>query len=68
MNLTWTSVPGKQYRIQWSDDLAAWSFLGGEATPVVVNASAGTSTSYAVPIPGPAQPVHRFYRIDLVIP
>ena len=68
MQLTWSSVPGKQYRIQWSDDLVAWTLLDGGGSPVVVEASPGAATSYSVAIPGSPQPVRRFYRVELVVP
>ena len=68
MQLTWSSVPGKQYRIQWSDDLVAWTPLDAGGSPVVVEATSGAATSYSVAIPGSPQPLRRFYRIELVVP
>jgi hypothetical protein len=49
VDLTWQSVSGRQYRVQYSDDLIGWSFVASSGAPVVVTA-AGTSTSYPVAI------------------
>ena len=45
-NVTWASVAGKRYRLQYSADLTGWTDTGG-----VVTAS-GTSTSAGATIPG----------------
>jgi hypothetical protein len=50
--LSWSSVPGKRYRIMISLDLvnwSAWSDAGGE---ILVDASPDTSTSQLIPRPG----------------
>ncbi len=55
--LTWTSVPGKVYRADYSTDLSAWTDVG-----VDIPASAGSTTGATLPVPPPA-PSRLFSRI-----
>ena len=51
--VTWSSVPGKRYALQISTDLSNWTrVLDGRGQPIVVQAAAGTVTSFRVPNPG----------------
>ena len=50
--LTFPSVAGRSYFIEWSEDLAVWS-----AAPVTAE---GTSTSWTEPVPVPDR---RFFRV-----
>jgi len=52
LEISWTSVPGKRYQIHTSIDMSSWNTL--EDSPgkaVLIEASAGASTSHSVPIP-----------------
>ena len=51
--LTWSSVPGKQYRIHISDNLVLpWAPIMDAGEDVIVDAAAGASTTtYMVPMP-----------------
>lgn len=50
--LLWTSVPGKRYHIAFSTGLTAWAPLqDGDQQPLVINASAGATTTATVPLP-----------------
>lgn len=63
LSLTWTSVPGKRYRAQYSTtaDLTSWTNLGN----VVVTAGAGSTTTANIPGTGPAAG-RAFIRIQVV--
>jgi hypothetical protein len=64
MLLVWSSVPGKRYRIQTSEDLTQWTPLhDGNGSALVIDASPGTTTSHAVPTAGQAR---RFARVEVV--
>jgi hypothetical protein len=65
VNLTWSSIAARQYRIYWSDDLLAWAVVTSGGAPVVVTA-AGTSTTSSVPITNNVP--RRFYRIEVLAP
>jgi hypothetical protein len=65
-DLTWTSQPTRQYRIQLRDDLnagAPWldSGLG------LILPGTGSTTKRSLPNPDPAPP-HRFFRVEAVRP
>jgi hypothetical protein len=61
ITLSWLSVPGKSYRVQWCDDLTAGFIVSGESP--LIPAASGTTTSWTdVQRPGSS----RFYRINLV--
>jgi hypothetical protein len=62
MTLTWSSVPGKTYRVQWSDNLGTGSF-GSSAQSPLITASQGSSTSWTDPT---ATGSRRFYRVMVV--
>jgi hypothetical protein len=62
--LTWSSVPGKTYRVMWSSGLGSWS---ASLPNSLITAQAGqTSLSYsdttATGVP------KRFYRVEVVPP
>ncbi len=57
--LTWTSVPGKVYRADYSTDLSSWTDVG-----VDIPASAGSTTSAPLPVGSPA-PSRLFSRIRI---
>ncbi|HWB04958.1 MAG TPA: hypothetical protein VG796_18155 [Verrucomicrobiales bacterium] len=63
LSLTWTSVPGKRYRAQYSPtaDLSSWTNLGN----VVVTGGAGATTTANIPGTGPATG-RAFIRIQVV--
>ncbi len=48
--LTWSSVPGKQYKINISENLGSWAPLMDGGSNVVVDAAAGTNTTHVVPM------------------
>ena len=59
-NLKWTSVPGRSYRIETSDNLADWqtvATVAGAATPAI-------TTEYTLPINGD----RRYYRLHIESP
>lgn len=63
VTLTWSSVPGKFYRIQAGDDLDAWETVeSAPGVPLVVEAD-GAQTSVLVPVPPPATDPRRFFRV-----
>jgi len=67
LQLTWHSVPGRQYRIRWSGDLLGWTTLTDGGVPVTVDASAaGDRTSHTVPVDGSPPDPARFYQIEAV--
>jgi hypothetical protein len=67
LEVTWRSVPGRQYRFHWSSDLLAWNLLTQGGLPVVVSASpAGDLTRYELPLPAGPSPALGFYRIEAV--
>ena len=59
VTLTWKSVPGKNYRLEYSQDLEAGSWLAVDGGVIIP--SGGTTTSYTDTAP-PAGGVSRFYR------
>ncbi|MCP5534108.1 MAG: hypothetical protein H7A48_13135 [Akkermansiaceae bacterium] len=61
--ITWASVPGRSYRIEWTDDFGNWQPLMDGGNPVSVPASGGSTTSFEVPLADPPAPSKRFYRI-----
>jgi hypothetical protein len=60
VRLTWQAIPGRSYRIDFKDELAAptWTPLG--TTPVMAPGFTATATDTPAPL------THRFYRIRLV--
>jgi len=56
--LSWTSVPGKRYRISYSDDLQTWYLLG---TPLT-----GQGQTAELSDPATASPSQRFYRVNVI--
>jgi hypothetical protein len=62
MTLTWPSVPGKTYCVQWSDALGTSSF-GGSAQSPLIEASLGSTTSWTDPA---SNGTRRFYRVIVV--
>lgn len=65
VDLTWSSVAGRQYRIHWSEDLTDWVPLTSGGVPVVVTAT-GSSTLYSVPVTNGN--TRRFFRLEVVAP
>lgn len=62
--LTWSSVPGKSYRIQACGDLAAWQTQeSSPGVPLVIPASGGSQTSQEIPIPALTTEPKRFFRV-----
>jgi hypothetical protein len=67
LELTWSSVPGKRYRVEHSENLVTWTpLLDGANNPIIVEASAGATTGYPVPLSTPPTPSHRFYQVVVV--
>ena len=58
VQVTWSSVPGKSYQVQFSPDLSAGSFT---AISSVINATAATTTYLAQP-----STKNGFYRVTIV--
>ena len=56
--LSWTSVPGKRYRISYSNDLVTWYLVG---TPI--RAEAETANCLG---PMSDSPARRFYRVNVI--
>lgn len=63
VDLVWRAVAGRQYRIQWSDDLLGWNFVTSGGAPVVLTAG-GISANHSVPIADAS--ARRSYRIEVV--
>ena len=64
VSLTWMSVPGRRYHLQWSDDLIAWNTVLDGGAPLVVDAEAGSIATFVLmEIPAPDQ---RLYRIEVL--
>jgi hypothetical protein len=66
VNLTWSSVPGKTYRIQSTADVSTgpWATVGN---PVPAAASPATTTSGVIPLTLPLPP-RQFYRVMVGTP
>lgn len=63
VSITWSSVLGKRYHVQMSSDLVSWKTLEREGRPLVIEASPGSSTTYALP----DSPSDRcFLRVEVV--
>ncbi len=64
VDLTWSSVPGKSYTIQWSPDLTTWTTVeSAPGVPLEVPAASGPSTATTVSVPpGTAA---RFFRVGV---
>ncbi len=62
ITISWSSVPGKRYRIATSPDLTAWSpvMSGGQA--LEIPASAGSSTSHSLP----TSSERGFFRVEVL--
>jgi len=60
LNLTWNTEPGRNYRVQFKDDLNAltWTDLAGDVPASSVTASKVDNTVGSA--------AHRFYRIELL--
>jgi len=56
--LSWTSVPGKRYRVCYSHDLVTWHLL---ETPVNAESETADLTD-----PGATSPARRFYRVNVI--
>jgi len=53
MLLTWSSVPGRRYRIEISDDLTGWlAIMDDDGKPLVIEASAGPATDHRLSLEG----------------
>lgn len=64
VTLTWSSVPGKSYVIQASDDLLGWRIHeDAPGEPLVIPASGDSHTSQEIPVPPPGTHPKRFFRI-----
>jgi hypothetical protein len=63
--LRWSSVPGKSYRITWSENLLTWQYLESyPGQPMTVTAAAGSSTETTIVLP---QNVLRlFMRVEVL--
>jgi hypothetical protein len=61
-SLTWSSVPGKSYRIQFSPDLVT---PFADLTPANIAAAAGATTTASGTLPGPV-PDSAFLRVRMV--
>lgn len=63
LNLTWSSVPGKRYRIASATDLTNWSpLMDGLAVLEIPASASGTTTSHTVP----TTPGRGFFRVEVV--
>lgn len=62
VQVTWKSVPGKNYKVQWTSDLSA-GFAGAPDESAVIPAASGTTTSFLDTAAGGAR---KFYRVKLV--
>lgn len=62
MDITWPAVPGRQYEVQYSDDLVTWSLVPGSGRA----ATSGTA-SLSITLSDPSAP-KRFYRVKLLPP
>ena len=66
VSLTWLSVPGRRYHLQWSDDLVNWTALTDAGAPVVIDAAPGNVTTF--PLTNNAGLPGRFYRVEVMLP
>jgi hypothetical protein len=66
VTLTWSSVPGKSYRIQACGDLASWqTYESSPGVTLVIPASAGSQTTQEITTP--ALDPKRFFRVAVVV-
>jgi len=65
IQLTWRSVAGRRYQVEWSDDMATWSTLASGGAPQVI-AATGPFTSHTVSRDGNVP--RRVYRIKVLPP
>ena len=64
VGLTWSSVAGKSYTIQWSPDLTTWTTVeSSPGVPLEVPAASGASTATTVPVP--PDNAARFFRVGV---
>jgi hypothetical protein len=67
LRLVWSSVPGKTYQIESSDDLVSWEFENGQdGFPLQVSAAVGAETSAELALAGGVAPGKRFFRVTVV--
>ena len=55
VRVTWTSVPGKRYTIETSADLRSWLTVMDGASPLLIDASAGATTTQEISLPSAAR-------------
>jgi hypothetical protein len=55
LHLTWTSVPGKRYRLYLSQDLLTWSPVRENDRELVIGPATAPATDYELPLPGPGR-------------
>jgi hypothetical protein len=60
LDLTWATVPGKSYDIQWSDDFTSWQTVSGSS-----HTATSGSASHTLTLSSPGA-VKRFYRVRLL--
>jgi hypothetical protein len=58
VTLSWSSAPGKRYRVSYSDDLITWHLLG---TPVSADSETGAFSNSETVSSG-----RRFYRVNVI--
>ena len=66
VSLTWSSVPGRRYHLQWSDDFANWTTLTDGGDETVIEAAPGDSTTFS--LMGEPAIERRCYRIEALPP
>jgi len=72
LDITWTYVPDKGYRIHWTEDLSSWNALSPDPADMTVDDQAGTvtwtdkGTSPGMDGIPPGQTTRRFYKVELL--
>ena len=66
VSLTWSSVPGRRYHLQWTDDLINWTTFTDGGAAMVVEAAPGDRTTFY--LMGEPAIERRCYRIEALPP
>ncbi|MCU0781746.1 MAG: hypothetical protein MUF04_11680, partial [Akkermansiaceae bacterium] len=69
LRIEWFSVPGRRYRLVWSEDLSGWTPLTFGGVEVVVHAAeSGDLTFHRFAIPVAPPPAKCYVRVEVLTP